>query len=105
MIRAITSCGSAMISAGVRPVTRVTASFTYSNDNETAIRIDVEGDLLSVRTWNRAAPERITALKAGIDRLMAAADPDRYYQEQMSVAAKRSVSRSCACCCRGPRAT
>jgi anti-sigma regulatory factor (Ser/Thr protein kinase) len=63
---------------------------TYAHDDESAIRIDVEGDVLSVRTWNRAAPERIEALKSSIDRVMAAADPDLYYQEQMTVAAKRS---------------
>lgn len=62
----------------------------YANDEETAVRIEIEDDLLSVRTWNRAAPDRISAIKASIDRVMAAADPDAYYQEQMSVAAKRN---------------
>ena len=62
----------------------------YSHDDETAIRIEIEGDLLSVRTWNRAKPERIAAIKANIDRVMSAADPDAYYQEAMSVAAKRN---------------
>jgi anti-sigma regulatory factor (Ser/Thr protein kinase) len=62
----------------------------YAHDDETAIRIEVEGDVLSVRTWNRALPERIAAIKAGIDRVMSAPDPDLYYQEQMSVASKRS---------------
>lgn len=62
----------------------------YANDDETAIRIEVEGNLLSVRTWNRAAPERIAALRASIDRVMAAPDPDAYYQEQMTIAAKRN---------------
>ncbi len=63
---------------------------TYSNDDETAIRIEVEGDLLSVRTWNRATPDRIAALRTNIDRVMAAPDPDAYYQQQMLVAAKRN---------------
>lgn len=63
---------------------------TYANDEETAIRIEVEGDLLSVRTWNRAAPERLSALKSSIDDVMAAPDPDHYYQEQMLIAAKRN---------------
>ncbi len=62
----------------------------YANDDETAIRIDVDGELLSVRTWNRAVPERIAAIKNGIDKVMAATDPELYYQEQMTVAAKRS---------------
>jgi anti-sigma regulatory factor (Ser/Thr protein kinase) len=62
----------------------------YANDEETAVRIEIEGDLLSVRTWNRAAPDRLAAITAGIDRVMAADDPDLYYQQQMSVASKRS---------------
>jgi anti-sigma regulatory factor (Ser/Thr protein kinase) len=62
----------------------------YAHDDETAIRIEVEGDLLSVRTWNRATPERLTSIRNAIDRVMSAADPDLYYQEQMSVAAKRN---------------
>ena len=62
----------------------------YAHDDETAIRIEVDGDLLSVRTWNRATPERLTAIRSSIDRVMAAPDPDAFYQEQMSVAAKRN---------------
>lgn len=62
----------------------------YAHDDETAIRIEVDGDLLCVRTWNRATPERLTALKSSIERVMAASDPDLYYQEQMSVAARRN---------------
>ena len=63
---------------------------TYANDDETAVRIDVDGEVLSIRTWNRAAPERIATIKAGIDGVMAASDPEAYYQEQMIVAAKRT---------------
>jgi len=62
----------------------------YANDEETAVRIEIEGDLLSVRTWNRAAPDRLLAIKANIDRVMEAPDPAAYYQEQMAVAAKRN---------------
>jgi anti-sigma regulatory factor (Ser/Thr protein kinase) len=62
----------------------------YADDEETAIRIEVDGDMLSVRTWNRATPERLAAIKASIDRVMAASDPDLYYQEMMSVAARRN---------------
>jgi len=62
----------------------------YARDDETAIRIEIEGDLLSVRTWNRADPERLGALRTSIDHVMLAPDPDRYYQQQMSVAAKRT---------------
>src|SRR6185503_5731609 len=63
---------------------------TYAHDDETAIRIEVEGEMLSVRTWNRAVADRLVALRSSIDRVMAAPDPDVYYQEQMLVAAKRS---------------
>jgi anti-sigma regulatory factor (Ser/Thr protein kinase) len=62
----------------------------YADDEETAIRIEVDGDMLSVRTWNRATPERLASMKASIDRVMAASDPDLYYQEMMSVAARRN---------------
>lgn len=63
---------------------------TYSNDDETAIRIEVDGDLLSVRTWNCASADRLDALRSSIDRVMSAPDPDAYYQQQMVVAAKRN---------------
>lgn len=62
----------------------------YANDDETEIRIEVTGSELCVRTWNRAAPDRIEAIKAGIDRVMAADDPEEYYQQQMMIAAKRT---------------
>jgi anti-sigma regulatory factor (Ser/Thr protein kinase) len=63
---------------------------TYAHDDETSIRIEVDGELLSIRTWNRAAPDRIAAIRNNIDRTMAAPDPDAYYQQQMLLAAKRS---------------
>ncbi len=62
----------------------------YANDDETSIRIELEGDLLSVRTWNKASPERIAALQTSIDRVMDAPDPEAYYQAQMVIAAKRN---------------
>ena len=62
----------------------------YSNDDETSIRIEVEGEYLVVRTWNRAEPKQIEALRASIERVMDAPDPDAYYQQQMMVAAKRT---------------
>jgi hypothetical protein len=65
-------------------------AIAYSDGTETEFRIDIEGDTVNVRTWNRAAPERIAAIKAGIDHLMASSDPDAYYQEQMNVTSKRT---------------
>jgi anti-sigma regulatory factor (Ser/Thr protein kinase) len=64
---------------------------TYSSDQETAIRIDIEDEkLIIIRTWNRANPDRIEAVKTNIDRVMAAPDSELYYQEQMRIAAKRN---------------
>jgi anti-sigma regulatory factor (Ser/Thr protein kinase) len=62
----------------------------YAVDAETAIRIEIEGEVLSVRTWNRAAPDRIESLRASLDEVMSAPDPDKYYQEQMAISAKRT---------------
>ncbi|HEY5922084.1 MAG TPA: DUF6272 family protein [Kofleriaceae bacterium] len=61
----------------------------YANDAETAIRIEIEGDLLSVKTWNRAAQDRVNDIRSSIDEVMAAPDPDAYYQSQMTAASKR----------------
>lgn len=65
-------------------------AIAYSDGTETEFRIDIDNDMVNVRTWNRAAPERIAAIKAGIDHLMASSDPDAYYQEQMNVTSKRT---------------
>lgn len=65
-------------------------AIAYGSGEDTEFRIDIEDDMVNVRTWNRAAPERIAAIKAGIDHLMASPDPDAYYQEQMNVTSKRT---------------
>lgn len=63
---------------------------TYGNDDETAIRIELDGEMLSVKTWNSAEPARLAAIKDAIDNVMAAPDADAYYQQQMALAAKRN---------------
>jgi len=62
----------------------------YAADDETEVRIEVENDILSVRTWNRTTPERIDALKATIDEMNAAPDPDTFYQTMLIRTAKRT---------------
>ena len=65
-------------------------AIAYAADDEAEIVIDFDGDVVNVRTWNRAAPERIDAIKNGIDEVMTAPDPDAYYQQQMLVTANRT---------------
>lgn len=65
-------------------------AISYSNGRETELRIDIEGDEVNLRTWNHADPERIEAIKDGIDHLMAAPDPDAYYQERITVSYQRT---------------
>lgn len=62
----------------------------YSVDPETAIRIEIEGDLLTVRTWNRTTPERVEAVKKLVDRLMSTPDAEQLYQELLIETSKRS---------------
>ena len=65
-------------------------AISYGGGREAELRIDIEGDELHLRTWNHAAPDRIEAIKDGIDQLMAASDPDAYYQEQINVSYQRT---------------
>lgn len=62
----------------------------YATDGETAIRIEIEGDKLVACTWNRTSPERLSALRSTIDEMNQAADPDRFYQEMLIRASKRT---------------
>lgn len=65
-------------------------AISYSNGRETELRIDIEGDEVHLRTWNHADPDRMQAIRDGIDRLMAADDPDAYYQERINVSYQRT---------------
>ena len=62
----------------------------YSSDGETSMRIEVEGDVLVIRTWNRTTPERLAAVKKLIDGIIAASDPEQFYQDLLATAAKRT---------------
>jgi hypothetical protein len=61
----------------------------YSVDNESAIRIEIEGDRLVVRTWNRTSAERAAQVRTMIDE-MNQIDADQYYQQVMIKNAKRT---------------
>jgi hypothetical protein len=54
------------------------------------VRVELEGNQVVVRTWNRATPERLAALKSAIDEINRADDPDVYYQTAMTKTAYRT---------------
>jgi hypothetical protein len=62
----------------------------YSSDGETSMRIEVDGDVLVIRTWNRTSAERLASVKKLIDGIVAAPDPEQYYQHLLATAAKRT---------------
>lgn len=61
----------------------------YSSDSETAIRIEIEDDVLTVQTWNRSTPERIAGMRTLLDALAAADDPKEFYQDLMNKSLER----------------
>ena len=50
----------------------------YAADGETAIQIDIEGQELTIKTWNRASTEGAHAVRAAIDEMNQAGDPEEY---------------------------
>src|SRR5690606_31320208 len=62
----------------------------YAADGETEVRIEVRGKELLVRTWNRAEPGHLEALKGLIDEMNQATDADEYYQKRLAISARRS---------------
>lgn len=62
----------------------------YSVDGETGVRIEVVEDLLTIKTWNRATPDRVQALKAVIDQMNEEKDADKYYQTMLEKTAYRT---------------
>lgn len=62
----------------------------YAIDAESAIRIEIDGDMLTVTTWNRSTYERISGLRALLDDIAAAPDPEAFYQQLLL----KSVTRT-----------
>lgn len=62
----------------------------YASDGETEVRIEVVGNSLQVRTWNRASPEDIEAVKGIVDEMNRTMDADEYYQSRLVKTAKRT---------------
>jgi hypothetical protein len=62
----------------------------YAIDGESAIRIEIENDVLLVRTWNRTTYERIAGLRKLLDDLRAAPDPEAFYQQLLVKSAVRT---------------
>ena len=62
----------------------------YSADAETAIRIEIEGETLTVRTWNRTTHDRLDEVRSHIDEINAAKDPEQFYQQLLVRSAKRT---------------
>jgi hypothetical protein len=63
---------------------------SYAIDGETGVRIEFDKDHLVVKTWNRTSPERLAELKAIIDEMNSAPDPDAYYQVLLERTAHRT---------------
>jgi len=62
----------------------------YADDDETGVRVELDGDDLIVKTWNTTSPAHIEHLKATIDEMNAAADAEAYYQVMMKKTAFRT---------------
>jgi hypothetical protein len=52
----------------------------YSTDDETEICIEIVGNVLSVKTWNRSFPDRIARVRTMIDEMNSEPDGDKFYQ-------------------------
>lgn len=62
----------------------------YATDGESSLRIEIDGDRLSVRTWNRSTYESVAALRAIIDEMNSTPDADEFYQRMLVKTAKRT---------------
>jgi hypothetical protein len=62
----------------------------YAVDGETGVRIEVVEDLLVIKTWNRATPDRVETLRAAIDQMNQEKDADKYYQTMLEKTAYRT---------------
>jgi len=64
-------------------------AIAYASDDETEVRVELTEDVLIVKTWNHATPERLANLKTMIDEVNGAPDPNAYYQQLMNKTAYR----------------
>lgn len=62
----------------------------YAAEQETSIRIEIEGDQLIIKTWNRTTAERMASLKKRIDNLREIEDADTYYQQMLVSSLKQT---------------
>ena len=62
----------------------------YASDDETGVRVELTGEHLVVKTWNRTSPERLESLKSAIDEMNSVDDADAYYQVMMKKTAYRT---------------
>ena len=62
----------------------------YASDGETGVRIELDDVKLTVKTWNRASPERVAELVSIIDEMNRAPDADAYYQVLLERTAYRT---------------
>jgi len=65
-------------------------AISYAIDDETGVRVELDDDQVIVKTWNRSTPERLASLRAVIDEMNQATDPDAYYQQLMQKTAYRT---------------
>ena len=62
---------------------------SYSVDDETTVRVELEADQLVIKTWNRGSYESVATVRALIDEINEIEDPDRFYQHLMAQTALR----------------
>ncbi len=63
----------------------------YAIDGETEVEIELVGDQLTVKTWNRTLPERVAIVRSMIDAMNAESDADAHYQKLLIRTSKEPV--------------
>jgi hypothetical protein len=61
----------------------------YSSDAETSIQIEIENNVLTICTWNRAAPDHIADIRTLLEQISSASDPKEFYQGLMNKSLER----------------
>ena len=62
---------------------------SYAVDDETTVRVEIEGDQLVIKTWNRSSYESAATVRALIDEINEFADPDQFYLHLMTKTAHK----------------